>query len=418
MSYRLRQIPIPFFSLLLTLVVFAGARTAAQETARSSEPTAQKFDEFEAAYGCDLGARLDNFAIQLQNEPLTTGYIITYGPEGEGSGSGEFRQKISENYLIAARGLEASRIKSVYGGRYKELKMSATEFWILPPGAEPPEPQKYENETKTFTGKFLEYNSSENVGMYVEDGPSIGNVTFAALADVLRQKSSVRAYVVAYNAKGAAPGAWRRAAKEVADNLQVDYKISAGQIEIVCGGYDVPVETGSYRIEIWVAPANASPPVAEAKGAEPVPDKAVRISSYEQFALDDETVTRQIFEGFADVLDKNERLSACVIIRPAKKIVEKTEDASKDTPAEKEPQVDMVSLVEGWKSKLEEKYGVSRNRLYVIVAPVEENDLTDSGSLETWIVPSGAQLPNPNEVEEESVETEEINTEAVNNPQE
>lgn len=405
-----RRLLLPILSILF--VTLGAAHIRAQDEVPGVNDTARKIDEFELIDGDSHGAHLDNFAIELGKSPNSVGYVICYGPEGEGSGTGACRCKITEDYLTNVRDILPSRIKTVYGGRYKELKASATELWVVPEEAEPPKPQKYENETATFSGKFLEYDSSEFVSFIDSDGPSIGDVTSAALADILRQQTSARVYIVGYNAAGAAPGAWRRSAKAVAATLQGDYKVNAEQIVILCGGYNAHNENGTSRIAIWVAPASAPAPVEEEKAPEPVPDKAVQISSYEQYSLGNATTVRQIFEGFADVLRNNERLSACIIIRPEKKVEERGEETSADT----EPDVDMVSLADGWKTELE-KYGISRNRLIVIVAPVEESDRIGFGSLETWIVPPGAQLPSPNAVEEERVETEEVSTNAEDNPQ-
>src|SRR5687767_9801376 len=61
------------------------------EASVTKAPATQVFDEFGRVGHCDLGARLDNFAIQLQHEPSMTGYIVAYGPEGEGVGSGRSR---------------------------------------------------------------------------------------------------------------------------------------------------------------------------------------------------------------------------------------------------------------------------------------------------------------------------------------
>src|SRR5688500_19386909 len=62
----------------------------------------RKFDEFSKASHCDLTARLDNFAIQLQYEPDSVGHIVVYGPEGEGLGTGKDRKstRLNSSHLV------------------------------------------------------------------------------------------------------------------------------------------------------------------------------------------------------------------------------------------------------------------------------------------------------------------------------
>ena len=53
---------------------------------KAPAPKARKFDEYGNIRFNDEKARLDNFAIQLQNEPTSQGYIIGYGScDAEGS---------------------------------------------------------------------------------------------------------------------------------------------------------------------------------------------------------------------------------------------------------------------------------------------------------------------------------------------
>src|SRR4051794_17466746 len=55
-------------------------------SAQARADVARKIDEFGHAGGCDHSARLDNFAIELQNNADASAYVISYGPGGEGNG--------------------------------------------------------------------------------------------------------------------------------------------------------------------------------------------------------------------------------------------------------------------------------------------------------------------------------------------
>lgn len=410
--FRKSWLLISFAGLMLLCV--GGSQARAQGDEQVSGKVALKYDEFEAAYGCDHGARLDNFAIELLNNPQVVGYVICYGPEGEGNGSGAFRCKLTEDYMVQARGLSPERIKTVYSGRYKDLKMSAVEFWIVPPGAEPPEAEKYENPAATFTGKFEERLAWDNAGFDESTGPSIGDVSLAAFADLLRQQPETVAYIVAYSTADSAPGAWRRAAKEIAGNLEADYKIAADRVKILCGGYNAKADSergASAEVHLWIVPKDSPPPVAEETAPEPKPEVAVKVGQFDDQSLEDAAYARRVFQGFADVLNKDKQMQACVIIRPLSKTAEQEAQDKKWGIA----RADLHALAEAWRNDLEKKYGISRDRLFVVTVEASEYS---SGIVETWLVPAGAQLPDPNAFEAEQVPSEEEMIETGNDPQE
>ena len=93
---------------------------------------ARKFDEYGNIRFNDEKARLDNFAIQLQNEPTSQGYIIGYG---SCDAEGQTRANRAKDYLVNTRGIDAGRLVVVDGGCMPELKV---ELWIVPSGATPP----------------------------------------------------------------------------------------------------------------------------------------------------------------------------------------------------------------------------------------------------------------------------------------
>jgi len=92
----------------------------------------RKFDEYGNIRFNDEKARLDNYAVQLQNEPGAQGYIIGYGSCGS---EGQERANRAKDYLVNTRGIDAGRIVVVDGGCMPELKV---ELWITPSGATPP----------------------------------------------------------------------------------------------------------------------------------------------------------------------------------------------------------------------------------------------------------------------------------------
>src|SRR5690349_8031400 len=97
------------------------------------KPIAQKFDEYGNIRFNDEKARLDNYAIQLQNQPGAGGTIIVYGTC---AGEAQQRGDRAKDYLVNTRGIEAGRITVVDGGCASELKV---QLWIVPSGADAPQ---------------------------------------------------------------------------------------------------------------------------------------------------------------------------------------------------------------------------------------------------------------------------------------
>jgi len=107
-------------------------RTASCTVNVNKPPIPRKFDEYGNIRFNDEKARLDNFAVQLQNEPTSTGYIIGYGSCGT---EGMTRANRAKDYLVNTRGIDASRIVTVDGGCTPEL---IVQLWIAPQGASAP----------------------------------------------------------------------------------------------------------------------------------------------------------------------------------------------------------------------------------------------------------------------------------------
>ncbi|MER3429188.1 MAG: hypothetical protein C4334_14065, partial [Pyrinomonas sp.] len=123
-------------------VEIGGLDASCTNTASCSTPVVQraesvKFDEYGNIAFNDEKARLDNFAIQLQNQPGAQGYIIAYGGRRGRAGEALRRAERAKDYLVNTRGIEAGRIVTVDGGYRETLTV---ELWIVPQGAEPPTP--------------------------------------------------------------------------------------------------------------------------------------------------------------------------------------------------------------------------------------------------------------------------------------
>ena len=107
------------------------------QAAVPAPPNPTKFDEIGEVARDDEKARLDVFAIELQNSPGAQGYIIGYGGSGRRAVSGQQRAQNARDYVVTTRGIDASRIVVLDGG---QRTAGSLQLWLVPPGATPPRP--------------------------------------------------------------------------------------------------------------------------------------------------------------------------------------------------------------------------------------------------------------------------------------
>ncbi|MEJ7624598.1 MAG: hypothetical protein WKF34_11460 [Pyrinomonadaceae bacterium] len=108
--------------------------TEASETAGVQAPLGPNMtDEFGTAVDDDVKARVDNFYIQLNNNPGAQGYIINYGTPAEIR-----RRRAQITKAINFRKYDASRVTFVDGP--DNGSGVNTKFYVVPAGAQPPTP--------------------------------------------------------------------------------------------------------------------------------------------------------------------------------------------------------------------------------------------------------------------------------------
>lgn len=122
-----------------------------------------KFDEYGDICSGDEKARLDNLAVELQNNPEYQVYVIFYGgrcysscgydyplhrPRHPRKGEAEARAARIKPYLVNTRGLDPERVFVINGGHRESW---TAELWIIPKGAQAPAP------TPTVQPKDIKY---------------------------------------------------------------------------------------------------------------------------------------------------------------------------------------------------------------------------------------------------------------------
>lgn len=111
---------------------------AASCTTQIPEPVRpRQSDEFGNIARDDEKARLDNFAIALQNAPGAQGYVLVYSGRQSRTGEAQRRADRIKDYLVNTRGIDASRVVTLDAGQREAVTI---QLWIVPPGAEPPRP--------------------------------------------------------------------------------------------------------------------------------------------------------------------------------------------------------------------------------------------------------------------------------------
>lgn len=85
------------------------------------------FDSFSGSKWEDAMARMDNYAIALQNEPTSVGVIVVYGGQYGRRGEPQAWGKCLKDYMINRRGISADRIVLLNGGYRESL---TAEMWL------------------------------------------------------------------------------------------------------------------------------------------------------------------------------------------------------------------------------------------------------------------------------------------------
>ena len=373
---------------VVILIVFMGFAVGAQVHAVVREPTdPRRFDAFGKLGHCDLGARLDNFAIALQQEPETVGHIIAYAPEGDGPGTGKLLLKLMKDYLLEARGLPKRRVNTIYAGRNQVLYEPKFELWITPKGATAPDPPKFETNIDTFKGLFVEDETADYIDLLWADemGPGIGLSIDAAFADLLRQQKNAVPYIVTYIGESAVPGSAQRAAASQIEALK-GHKVDVSRIRTIFGG--VRKKT---LLQLWITAPGDPPPVKEA-GAEPLPLKNAHITEQGDYILRVPENERAVFNRLLAVLRTQPLVKVVAIVTLEAPQEELSEVEENDPP------VDLPKMVQKWHDELVNTHKIRAERFVVLFATAEPE--MAGGYINLWAVPPGQPLPDPNADEE------------------
>ena len=115
-----------------------GCKRSTSKTTQITPPdrTRCAFDSYGDIDFEDEKARLDSFAIQISNDPQSSGLIQMYAGQKTFEREAAYRLDRAKSYLVNVRGIDSSRIIAVDCGFSREV--TAT-LWVVPLGADVPE---------------------------------------------------------------------------------------------------------------------------------------------------------------------------------------------------------------------------------------------------------------------------------------
>lgn len=245
----------PRLKYLLSLIFLLFACPAQGQT--NVEP-ARKFDEFGDIQASDLIARLDNFAVTLQNEPHARGFLVVYRTRRDLPGLANRYAHRMKGYLVETRGIEPARVVTVDGGYVSCLTQ---ELWVVPIGATPqPRQDAYPNQFDSAAYKFDEHyyaRSSDTIEIgYWPLAPENLNAYLEAFALALQKNPRADAYLVAYTSGQFDRTSFaREMLRRERDFLIRQYGIKPARIKTVNGG-----QVTWRRMELWIVPPGEGVP--------------------------------------------------------------------------------------------------------------------------------------------------------------
>lgn len=243
-----------------TFLLLALAAVAAGAQERAAGGGARLADSFGAVPVSDMLARLDNFAVELQNEPAARGLVVAYAAKNKFPGWPLQRARFAVNYLVESRLLDRTRVSAVNGGLRDD---TAFELWVVGPGAGTP--------VKPFDLSLLM--SGEKTALpfdrfvVVEDGdqplaevyeatPSPDSAEiYEYFAAVLRSDPALRGCVIGYTSRRGRRTADRRIAARGKLTIAKAHAVDVRRLFAVGGG------RREYKmVELWLVPPGAPLP--------------------------------------------------------------------------------------------------------------------------------------------------------------
>lgn len=238
---------------------FDESATTTRHDARQ-EPTqsgARKIDEFGSILISDLLARADYFAIEIQNNPTATAYVVAYGVPNKAPGWPERRGYWTKGYLTNGKGISEERVKVVNGGYRDSIMM---QFWLVEPGAQLPIPPfdlaaalAREKTPLLFDGfdpSPADTGIEDGYEGYLDDKGRYEPFVLALQSD-----PGARGCIITYATRSDRRGTDRRMATRIKRTILTKHAIGAERIVTIGGGL-----RKHKMAELWIIPPGSELP--------------------------------------------------------------------------------------------------------------------------------------------------------------
>lgn len=241
--------------LLILICLFAFSQISFGQ----EKPQAIQIDEMGKPCSEELMARLDAFFMALQNEPTAKGYIVFYGDETIEGTNFSYIRYLTEFY--PKHRFDEKRFFLLRGANQDNMKI---QFWIVPSGANPPQPESnFVSRKITSTIRFdkgrADFNKdSGKLDIYSNGFFNLG-CDFApnqnVFAKTLLSNDELTGYLLIYTKSGKNKKYADRIASFALKELTKTYKVPRNRLKIIYGGNREEPE-----IEFWFVPKGKIPP--------------------------------------------------------------------------------------------------------------------------------------------------------------
>ena len=234
------------------LLLSAGA-TAQQPTPKDGESHLDSFGDIQDS---DWLARLDNFAIAIQDSPGSKGFVVAYYARHKMPGWPLRRANWAVGYLTEARGIAPEHLSVVNGGFANETRYV---LFVVPAGAVLP--VKPFDPSLTMTGeknpllfdRFVFYEDYDSVVNY--EGYLSLKGRYEPLATALNADAGLRGCIIGYMKKRNRRGTDRKLAARTKRNLTSTYPVDVSRVAAIGGG-----RRGEKMVELWLVPPGSPLP--------------------------------------------------------------------------------------------------------------------------------------------------------------
>jgi len=240
-----------------TLIAAALCFVLAAGQGQTPDGGARKIDSFGDIPDSDWLARLDHFAVRLQNAPGSQGYVVASYVRHKLPGWPLRRVNWAVGYLVETRGIPHDRLSIINGGFADDITY---ELWLVEAGAELPvkpfDPSLMMSGEKNplLFDRFFIYGPRYEYEVNYETYLSLKG-RYEPFATVLNSDPGLRGCVIAYMKGRQRRGTDRRLAARIKRQLTSEHAVDVSRVAALAGG-----RREVMTVELWLVPPGSPLP--------------------------------------------------------------------------------------------------------------------------------------------------------------